>query len=143
MRLESGGSDVNFVNLTLSNSTNINFILTGVENTNLTDIHLVNTSYSYSGGEYSVFMFKEGRSLVISNLTVKNHIGSMFVVNNMINVNMTSCYFAEIITLTNLTQQMQSFLNLTVDDSVAKKDNLTVTLTGFNINVITYYMTIK
>ena len=135
LRLDSDKSEAHIVNLKLSNSTNINFILTGVENTTLKDIYLFNTSYYGPSGEYSMFMFEKGRNLIINNFTVQNHIGPMFMMSNMITVNMDNCYFTNLMTSTDSSNQAQSFLNLTVDDSLNQKGNVEVTFTSFNVNV--------
>ena len=111
-------------------------MMTGVQNIALVDVYLLNTSYDDPSGEYSMFMFKEGRNLVISNLTAQKHIGSMFVMSNMITVNINNCHFAELMTSKDSSSRVQSFLNLTVVDSLNEKDDVDVTLIEFNVNVI-------
>ena len=100
----------------------------------LMEIRIYNTSYSASNQDRSMFSFKQGQNLVINNLVVQEHRGSMIVINNVVNVNISDCQFTKLVTLTSSASQAQSFIDITVDDT-PEGDDVFVILENFNVNV--------
>ena len=131
--LESGVSNATLLNLTLNNSINANFVMEGVSSITLKDIRIYNTSYNDASQDYSMFSINQGQDLVINSIVAQEHQGSMFALNNIVDVNMTNCHFTSLTTLTSRTSRAQSFMNITVDNTL--EGNVFVVLDNVNINV--------
>ena len=132
--LESGVSNVEVLNLTLNNSINANFIMDGVSNVTLKDISIYNTSYNDASQDYSMFSINQGQDLVITNIVAQEHQGPMLALNNIEDINMNNCHFTGLTATANRTSQAQSFMNITVDDTLERKD-VSIVLDNVNINV--------
>ena len=131
----SYNSIININGMSIENSSNTKFVITGARDIIFTNIKLSNTSYNNSNGDYSVFLFEQAANLNINNIISQDHLGSMFIINNIASVNMTDCYFNDLTVSTDLVAQSQSFLELTVDDGFQGQD-ATIIFDSFNVNVL-------
>ena len=109
--------------------------MTDVSNITFIDIDLCNTSYIGPSQEYSMFSFEQSESLVISTLVAQKHQGSMFVIHNIVSMNISDCNFTGLSTSTNSTNEAQVFLKIIVDDTLGE-EGVVMLFENFNVNVL-------